>query len=69
TDTLRLAPQDALAKSIARRSAIPSGMRLDEKAARALIDQLFACQQPYADPAGRPTMTKMTLDDLAARFG
>ncbi|MEM6784725.1 MAG: DNA mismatch repair protein MutL, partial [Bacteroidota bacterium] len=69
TDTLRLAPQDALAKSIARRSAIPAGMRLDEKAARALIDQLFACQQPYADPAGRPTMTKMNLDDLAARFG
>ncbi|MEM9996309.1 MAG: DNA mismatch repair endonuclease MutL, partial [Bacteroidota bacterium] len=68
-DTLRLAPQDALAKSIARRSAIPAGLRLDEKAARALIDQLFECQQPYADPNGRPTMTKMTLDDLASRFG
>ncbi|HET6567003.1 MAG TPA: DNA mismatch repair endonuclease MutL [Rhodothermales bacterium] len=68
-DTLQIPARDNLARSLARRSAIPPGTRLKTPEMRGLIDQLFLCEMPYADPAGHPTMVKLSLDELAKRFG
>jgi DNA mismatch repair protein MutL len=65
----RLGRRENLARSIARRSAIRAGTRLDELEMRALIDQLFQCAQPYAGPDGRPTLVRIPVDELDRRFG
>jgi len=66
---LRLPSRENLARSMARRNAIRPGARLSEHEMRTLIDQLFLCDMPYASPSGRPTMVRITLEELDRRFG
>ncbi len=66
---LRLSSRENLARSMARRNAIRPGTRLTEKQMRTLIDQLFLCETPYVSPTGRPTMIRLTLEELERRFG
>jgi DNA mismatch repair protein MutL len=68
-ERLQLKGRENLAKSLARRSAIRSGTRLSAKEMRALIDQLFDCEMPYACPLGRPTLIKIPIEELDKRFG
>ena len=68
-DRLQIKARDNLAKSVAQRSAIRPGEKLTAKAMRALIDQLFLCEMPYACPSGRPTMIKIPFEELDKRFG
>ncbi|MGI9175146.1 MAG: DNA mismatch repair endonuclease MutL, partial [Rhodothermales bacterium] len=68
-DRLQIKARDNLAKSIAHRSAIRRGAKLTAKEMRALIDQLFLCEMPYACPSGRPTMIKIPFEELDKRFG
>jgi len=58
-----------LAASYACRSAIKAGDRLSLAEMNELIDALFACENPYTCPHGRPVVVKMTIDDLDTRFG
>ncbi|MEP0545301.1 MAG: DNA mismatch repair endonuclease MutL [Rhodothermales bacterium] len=67
-DGLQLQDRDNLAKSLARRSAIKPGKALSDDEARSLIDQLFTCEMPYACPHGRPTMIKISMEELERRF-
>ncbi len=67
--TLQLSGRDNLAKSVACKSAIKTGQQLTYHEMRALFDQLFACDMPYACPHGRPTMIKISIDELDRRFG
>ena len=66
---LQIKGRDNLAKSIARRSAIKTGDKLSAKEMRTLIDQLFLCEMPYASPHGRPTIIKISIEELDKRFG
>lgn len=68
-DRLQLKGRENVAKSLARRSAIRPGTRLSPKEMRALIDQLFDCEMPYACPLGRPTLIKIPIEELDKRFG
>lgn len=63
-----LGPRDRVARSLARSYAIPYGKALSPEACRALIDALFACQAPYAGPAGNPTFLTFNNTELAQRF-
>ncbi|OGC39105.1 hypothetical protein A2Y85_04490 [candidate division WOR-3 bacterium RBG_13_43_14] len=58
-----------IAKVIACRTSIMAGQRLTMIEMQSLIDQLFACENPYTCPHGRPVVIRMDLDDLASRFG
>ncbi len=60
---------ERLAKSLARRGAIPAGMTLSPAEMRSLIDQLFACKTPYASPGGRATVIRLPMEELQKRFG
>jgi len=66
---LRISGRDNLAKSIACRTAIKTGQRLNYTEMQSLIDQLFQCRMPYACPHGRPTMIRISLNELDRRFG
>jgi DNA mismatch repair protein MutL len=58
-----------VAKVLACKAAIKAGERLTVLEMQSLIDQLFACENPYICPHGRPIVIKFSLEDLATRFG
>ncbi len=64
----RLDARDTLARALARRSAIRPGHALRSAEARALVDQLFACEDPFTDPNGRPTLVRIPEDDIERMF-
>ncbi|HCR18169.1 MAG TPA: DNA mismatch repair endonuclease MutL [Candidatus Latescibacteria bacterium] len=61
--------EHSLAISYARHTAIKSGEILSIQEMQALIDQLFATQEPFVCPQGKPTVVKMPLDEIDQRFG
>ncbi|MFC1539057.1 DNA mismatch repair endonuclease MutL [Candidatus Latescibacterota bacterium] len=60
---------DKLAASLACRAAIKSGKHMNQAEMRYLVDRLFATNSPFTCPHGRPTVVKLTLDELTRRFG
>jgi DNA mismatch repair protein MutL len=60
---------EAVAKAFACKSAIKSGERLHYHEMVALVDQLFATQEPYFCPHGRPVIVNLSLEELDKRFG
>ncbi len=61
--------RDNLAKSFACKAAIKSGDRLTPTEMITLIDTLFLTETPYACPHGRPTMVRVSTEELDRRFG
>ncbi len=60
--------KESLAASVSRLAAV--GARLPEGAVAAhmLLEQLLACDLPYATPGGRPTMSQISPGELSRRF-
>ncbi len=67
-DQLQVGPRDNLARSVARRGAIRAGTVMNPEEMRALIDELFQCQDPYTAPGGRPVLLRISKDELKRRF-
>ena len=65
----QLEQKDNIAKSYSCKTAIKAGDKLDERAMRLLIDQLFATSMPYVCPHGRPIVIKISLNEFDRRFG
>lgn len=65
---LNLEKRDNIAKSFSCRSAIKAGERLQNQEMFNLIDSLFASQMPYVCPHGRPTVIRLTTEELDKRF-
>ena len=65
---LKLDKRDNLAKSFACRNAVKSGERLSSQEMTGLIDNLFAAQLPYVCPHGRPTVIRISTEELDKRF-
>jgi DNA mismatch repair protein MutL len=60
---------DALAASLACKGAVKMHHPLSPPEMEALMSELFAAEQPYACPHGRPIVLQMTDADLERRFG
>src|SRR4030095_17167355 len=65
---LNLEKRDNLAKSYACKHAIKAGDILNENEMLNLIDKLFSSQMPYVCPHGRPTIVRLTMDELDKMF-
>jgi len=65
---LNLEKRDNLAKSFACRSAIKTGESLIYEEMVGLIDKLFEAKMPYVCPHGRPTVIRITTEELDKRF-
>ncbi|MGY4383794.1 DNA mismatch repair protein MutL [Pedobacter sp. UYP24] len=65
---LRLDKRDALARSMARNSAIKSGTVLGQIEMNTLIEQLFACKTPNFSISGRPVIQTIGLAELDKKF-
>ena len=61
--------QKELARALARRNAVRRGHTLSEAERRGLLNDLFACEMPYADPRGNSTILDLSMEELAKRFG
>jgi DNA mismatch repair protein MutL len=65
---LKLDRRDALARSMARNSAIKSGTSLAQQEMNTLIEELFACKSPNFSISGRPIIQTITLAELMQKF-
>ncbi|MES2829529.1 MAG: DNA mismatch repair endonuclease MutL [Bacteroidota bacterium] len=65
---LKLNKRDALAKSMARNSAIRNGTVLGQEEMNTLIEQLFACKTPNFSISGRPVIQTIGLAELDKKF-
>jgi DNA mismatch repair protein MutL len=59
---------EKLVASYACRSAIKAGQRLSVEEMKLLADQLFAVDNPYSCPHGRPTIHRLSLDEIERWF-
>jgi len=57
-----------LAIAFASKTAIPKGKKLTDMEMENLLDQLFACDEPYKDPLNKPTLDYIPLEDIESRF-
>jgi DNA mismatch repair protein MutL len=65
---LKLDKRDALARSMARNSAIKSGVSLAQEEMNMLIEQLFACKTPNFSISGKPIIQTIGLLELDKKF-
>jgi DNA mismatch repair protein MutL len=69
TELRHTTARDNLAASFGCRSAIRAGDMLTLQEMRALADDLYATQMPYACPHGRPIIIEISLEEFDRRFG
>jgi DNA mismatch repair protein MutL len=60
---------ERIAMTFACKSAIKAGQRLSDAEMQQLFDQLFATALPYHDVHGRPTVVRLSTQELARKFG
>ena len=60
--------KEKLAASYACHSAIKANQKLSKKEMLELINQLFAAENPFFCPHGRPTIIEISFDELRKRF-
>jgi DNA mismatch repair protein MutL len=59
----------SVAQSLACRAAVMAGDQLSPEEVRHLVVSLFATNNPYCCPHGRPTFIKISREELDGRFG
>jgi DNA mismatch repair protein MutL len=66
---LSLDKRENLARSLARKSSIKKGQKLNSQEMETLVGQLFACQNPNYSPSGNKTFVKLDLNSIHSFFG
>lgn len=61
-------PQHRFAASFACGCAIKKGQLLKQEEMNSLLNNLFATKNPYICPHGRPTLIRISLDEISRRF-
>jgi len=65
---LSLDARDNLARSLARQSSLKAGEKLTHEEMKAIVDQLFACENPNYAPNGQLTFYILDLSKIASFF-
>jgi len=68
-ESVRHALLEAVAAERACKAAVKMHEPLSPEEMLRMVTELFACDEPYACPHGRPIVLKMTDRDLESRFG
>lgn len=61
-------PEKRFAAAFACGAAIKAGQKLSQEEMNALLNSLFSTKNPYICPHGRPTIIRMSIDELSRRF-
>ncbi|MDA8715345.1 DNA mismatch repair endonuclease MutL [Flavobacteriales bacterium] len=67
-DQIHIRFEEKLARSMAKAECIKSGQTLSVLEMQNLIDELFACEQPFYSPAGKPTTVNVPLEEFEKKF-
>jgi DNA mismatch repair protein MutL len=65
---IKLEKHENIARAMARNMSVKAGKELSNQEMSNLIDSLFACDQPYSSPFGKPSLISITLEELEKRF-
>ncbi len=65
---VKLGTREKLAVAFASKAAVNRGRSLSKWEMETLIDQLFACENPYKDPLDNPTLIYFPLEEIESRF-
>lgn len=65
---LKLDRRDALARSMAKNSAIKVGTSLSQQEMNTLIEELFACKTPNISISGKPVVETIALEEITKKF-
>jgi DNA mismatch repair protein MutL len=65
---VKLNKREKVAIAFASKAAINRGRELTKWEMETLIDQLFACEEPYKDPLDNPTLIYFPLEEIQSRF-
>ncbi|MGD9401942.1 MAG: DNA mismatch repair endonuclease MutL [bacterium] len=57
-----------IAASVACKAALKAGDKLNEDEVNSIISRLFETRMPFACPHGRPTMIRLSWDEIERRF-
>lgn len=66
--SLDLDVKENIATSLAKSASIKRGKILSQQEMQELIDQLFACREPFKSPSGKNCFITYDLEELAKRF-
>jgi len=69
TGDTRVSGIEKVAASFACKAAVKAGDPLDHLEMNELVDRLFATEQPFFCPHGRPIVVRVSLDEIERRFG
>jgi len=61
-------PERRYAAAFACGAAIKAGQEMKQEEMNALLNSLFAAENPYVCPHGRPTLVRISLEELSRRF-
>jgi DNA mismatch repair protein MutL len=59
---------EQMARTLARSGGIRAGKTLEKAEMTLIIDELFACENPYYTPSGKQTLITLTLEELSQRL-
>lgn len=65
----KFSKRENLAKSLASSTAIKRGQKLSASEMKTLIDELFACENAYKAPNGKPTFVTVSFEKIEELFG
>jgi DNA mismatch repair protein MutL len=65
---IKFSKREKLVRSLAWQQSIKAGRQLNEKEMQALVNDLFACQQPNVSPDGNPTYLEFKKEQLDRMF-
>jgi DNA mismatch repair protein MutL len=60
--------QKRFAAAFACGAAIKAGQKLSQEEMNSLLNTLFSTENPYTCPHGRPTLIRISTDELSRRF-
>jgi DNA mismatch repair protein MutL len=61
--------RERIARTLAKRASVKSGIKLSLDEMNALIDELFACREPNISPDGKACIVKFSVEELFGMFG
>ena len=65
---LDISKNENLARAMALSSAIRKGKKLTKEEMKVIVDELFACENPYTSPSGKKCFLNFEISDLDKQF-
>ncbi len=65
---IKIKTREKLIRALAAASAIPYGKSLSDAEMQALVDELFACENPNYSPSGIPVIIIINIEELEKKF-